>query len=207
MNLSSSAIVNKIIPKNTFYNKFSISNKLKNEFIDKIQRIVWLYKVSEKTVNIEKNEKVEEIQVFEIELKVKEIPKSVLRLIDKVIPYPILFIFKFQDEFAYGISLKNNSVLENYYFSNWNEEINFDFNALNLEKVYEKIIKKFIKNLDIENREFMEIIEEDAIIEGIKKEINVLKQKIRQAKQFSKQVDLNQKLLEKEDKLRLLESR
>lgn len=207
MNLPSSATVNKIIPKNTFYNKFSISNKLKNEFIDKIQRIIWLYKISEKTVNIEKNEKVEEIQVFEIELKIREIPKNVLKLIDKAIPYPILFIFKFQDEFAYGISLKNNSVLENYYFSNWNEEINFDFNALNLEKVYEKIIKKFIKNLDIENREFKEILEEDAIIEDIKREINVLKQKIRQAKQFSKQVDLNQKLLEKEDKLRLLESR
>lgn len=205
MNLPNNAKVNKIIPKNTFYNKFSISNKLKNEFIDKIQRIIWLYKISEKTVNIEKNDKVEEIQIFEVELKSKEIPKNVLKLIDKAIPYPILFIFKFQEEFVYGMSLKYDGVLEDYYFSDWNENINFDFSAINLEKVYQKIIKKFIKNLDTENKEFIEIIEENAIIDSIKKEIQILKQKIRQAKQFSKQVDLNKKLLEKEDKLRLLE--
>jgi NADH:ubiquinone oxidoreductase subunit D len=206
MNLPADAKVNKIIPKNTFYAKFSISNKLKNEFIEKIKKIIWLYKISEKTLNIEKTEQVEEIQVFEIELKSKEIPKNVLKLIDKTIPYPILFIFKFKEQIAYGISLKHGGVLENYYFSSWNEKIEFDFIATNLEKVYQKIIKKFIKNLDTTNKKFSEIIEKNAIIEKTEKEIGILRKKMKNEKQFNKQILLNKELKTKQEKLKNLKN-
>lgn len=202
MNLSKNAIVNKVIPKQAFYSRLSISNKLKNEFIDKIQRITWLYKLSEKTLNISKTKNVEEIQIFQIELKERDIPKNVLKLIDKAIPYPILFIFKFEQEQVFGISLKKGGVLENYYFSEWNEDIDFNFNATDLEKVYQKIIKKFIKNLDVNNREFTDIIKENAIIEDIEKELNRLFDERKREKQFNKKVIINQRIKIKEQELK-----
>lgn len=201
MNLLKNAIVNKVIPKQAFYSRLSISNKLKNEFIDKIQRITWLYKLSEKTLNISKTKNVEEIQIFQIELKERDIPKNVLKLIDKAIPYPILFIFKFEQEQVFGISLKKGSILENYYFSEWNEDIDFNFNATDLEKVYQKIIKKFIKNLDVNNREFTDIIKENSIIEDIEKELNRLFDERKREKQFNKKVIINQRIKIKQEEL------
>ena len=203
MNLPKNAIVNKAIPKQAFYSRLSISNKLKNEFIDKVQKIIWAYKLSEKTLNIDKTKNVEEIQIFQVELKEKEIPKNILKLIDKAIPYPILYIFNYNKDVAYGISLKEANVLENYYFSDWNEKIKFDFNASNLEKVYQKIIKKFIKTLDINNKEFTEIIREDAIIQEIEKDLKKLLQERRREKQFNKKVVINQQIKTKQAELKI----
>jgi len=202
MNLPKNAIVNKIIPKQAFYNRLSISNKLKNEFIDKVRKITWTYKLSEKTLNIDKSKNVEEIQIFQVELKGRDIPKNILKLIDKAIPYPILFIFKFNQEYAYGISLKEDGVLENYYFSEWNEQIDFDFNGLNLEKVYQKIIKKFIKDLDTDNKEFKEIVRDDAIIRDKERELKILLDQRRREKQFNQKVIINQKIKIKEEELK-----
>ncbi len=58
-----------------FYSRLSISNKLKNEFIDKVQKIIWAYKLSGKTLNINKTKNVEEIQIFQVELKEKRFLK------------------------------------------------------------------------------------------------------------------------------------
>ncbi|MDD4290205.1 MAG: DUF4391 domain-containing protein [Patescibacteria group bacterium] len=194
MKLPDSAKVDKVIPKNQFYNRFVINNKLKNEFIDKIQKIIWSYKLSESTIGISKTKKIEEIQIFTVELKEKLIPKNVLKLIDKAIPYPILFIFKHRDDVAYGISLKDDGILENYYLSQWNEKIEFDFISTNLERVYQKIIKKFIKSIEITDKEFDEIVETDDKIKKTEIEIEKLKNKLRQEKQFNKKVIKNQEL-------------
>ena len=202
MNLPKNAIVNKAIPKQAFYSRLSVSNKLKNEFIDKVQKIIWAYKLSEKTLNIDKTKNVEEIQIFQVELKEKEIPKNILKLIDKAIPYPILYIFSYDEDFAYGISLKENNILENYYFSNWNEKLEFDFNASSLEKVYQKIIKKFIKNLDTGDKEFTDIIREDAIIQSIEKDLKKLQQERRRERQFNKKVIINQQIKIKQAELK-----
>ena len=94
-NLPKSAIVNKFIAKSKFYEKAALSTRLQNEFINKIQRITWKYKLAESTVGISKTEAVTEIQIFEIELKEQSIPKNVLKVIDKAIPYQILYVFHF----------------------------------------------------------------------------------------------------------------
>ena len=40
----------------------NISNSIKEEFIDKLSKIYWKYKISEDTINISKTENVEEIE-------------------------------------------------------------------------------------------------------------------------------------------------
>jgi len=148
MKLPESAKVNKFIPKTQFYNRVFITKKLKDDFINKVQKIVWKYKLAEDTINIKKTEKVEEIQIFDIELKEKTILKNILQIIDKVIPYPILFIINFQDEKQYAVSLKESNTINGYYFSEWNEEIDFDFTGASLEKVlYKKLLRNLLKVL------------------------------------------------------------
>jgi hypothetical protein len=196
MNLPETALVNKIIPKVKFYEKLIINNKLKNEFVEKIEKIKWSYKLSEDTINVSKTENIKEIEVFTIYLKEKEIPEKLLKIIDKGIPYPILYIFKYENDFAYGISLKKERKAEDYYFSDWNDEIDFDFRGLNLEILYENIIKKFIPHSSTEDN-FTEVVEKEREINQLQKEIEVLESKIKKTVQFNRKVDLNKELNKK----------
>jgi len=201
LKLPENAYVNKFIAKSKFYERATLSTKLQNEFIKKIQKITWRYKLAEDTIGISKTEKVTEIQIFEIELKEQVIPKNVLKVIDKTIPYQILYIFTYKDNFAYGITLKENSVTQNYYFSEWNEEIEFDFRGIDLEKVYQRLIKSFIKNESKTKSDFEDIIRTDNEIKKLEKDIFSLESKIRNEKQFNRKVELNKVLLEKKQQL------
>ena len=67
--LPKQAYVHRTIPKNTFFGKTAISTKLKKEFTDQIQKITWKYKIAEDTIGVAGTPQVEEIQIFEIQLK------------------------------------------------------------------------------------------------------------------------------------------
>jgi len=204
--LPHNAIVNKFIAKTKFYERASLSSRLQNEFINKIQKITWKYKLAEDTIGISKTNSVTEIQIFEIELKEQVIPRNVLKVIDKAIPYQILYQFVYKDNMAYGITLKGitgkeSTVSENYYFSQWNEFLNFDFTGIDLEKVYQKVIKAFINNEAKNQGDFDAIIDADNKIKFLEKEITTLSSKIKKEKQFNRKVELNKFLLERQKQL------
>lgn len=85
------AKVGKIVAKEYFYKNIDAATK--NLFQSEIARIIWEYKLAPNTINLPVK-KWAEIEVFRIVLKNGEIPEKVLRTIDSVIPYPILFIIE-----------------------------------------------------------------------------------------------------------------
>lgn len=199
--LPKESFVNKFIAKNKFYEKANLSSKLHKEFVDKIQKITWKYKLAESTIGIAKTEAVTEIQVFEIELKEPVIPKNVLKIIDKSIPYQILYRFVYEEIVAYGITLKENTSVENYYFCDWNADITFDFTGIDLEKVYQKLVKAFIRDEAQIKGSFSEIIDVDNKIKTLEAEIAALESKISKEKQFNRKVEINKVLLVKKTML------
>lgn len=201
LKLPKAAFVNKFIAKNKFYEKAALSAKLQKEFIDKIQKITWKYKLAEGTIGIAKTDKVTEIQIFEIELKEQVIPKNVLKVIDKAICYPILYRFIYKNNEAYAVSLKEQKP-ESYYFSEWNEDKSFDFTGIDLEKVYQKVIKVFITSEASTKSSFYEIIDTDNKIKAMENEIGALENKISKEKQFNRKVEMNKILLEKKAALK-----
>lgn len=200
-NLPKEAIVNKHIPKNKFYEKAALSSRIQREFVDKIQKITWKYKLAEETIGISKTEAVTEIQIFDIELKEEVIPTSILKVIDKSIPYQILYRLIFNENIAYGITLKESNKVENYYFSEWNENLNFDFTGISLERLYQKLVKVFIKGDKKEDDSFSELISRDSRIKELEKEINGMQSKMKKEKQFNRQVEINKVLLEMKEQL------
>lgn len=201
LKLPKEAFVNKFISKTKFYEKANLNTKLQKEFIDKIQKITWKYKLAESTIGIVKTETVTEIQIFEIELKEQVIPKNVLKVIDKSIPYQILYRFLYNGNIAYGITLKEKTSVENYYFSDWNENISFDFYGIDLEMVYQKLVRAFIRDEAQDKDSFSEIIETDNKIKLLEAEISALESRIRKEKQFNRQVEIHKLLLEKKAEL------
>lgn len=202
-------MVNRFIAKTKFYEKAAISPKLKDDFVNKIQKITWQYKLSESTIGINKTESVTELQIFEIELKEQVIPKAILGLIDKAIPYQILYQFRFNEHTAYAITLKglkgiDKAQAKDYYFSEWNEPVQFDFTGTDLEQVYQKLIKAFIKNKSTQQTDFKAVIETDQQSKQLEKDIALLTKKISKEKQMNRKVELNKTLLDKQQQLQVI---
>ena len=187
INLPKSCLVNKFIPKKVFYEKSNINQITKEEFINIVDKIIWLYKLSPETTGINKTEDIEEIETFQIELKEKVIPKNVIKAVTNSIQYKILFILKYNEEFCYLIKL------EDIYYTKWNEDINFDFNSINLSNLYESIAKRILhEENNIKN--FNEIIENINEKKELQDKIDKLTKRIKQENQFNRKVELNQEL-------------
>ncbi|MEF2689887.1 MAG: DUF4391 domain-containing protein [Bacilli bacterium] len=179
--------VNKFLPKKLFYEKIAISPSVKEDFTNQVDRITWLYKISPDTIGISKTNNVEEIEVFQLDLKEKIIPKNVIKVITKGIPYKILFLLKYNEEYCYLLKVDDIYNLE------WNKEINIDFNTINLEVLYENIVKTIIDKKD-DDRNFEIIIEEKNRIDDLNKKIINLRNKIKSEKQFDRKLELNNEL-------------
>lgn len=188
--LPKECIVDKFISKKIFYEKVSLSTNLKQEFVDKIDKIYWKYKISEDTLNISKTKNVEEIEIFELTLKEKVNCQNIIKVITRNIPYIILFEIYYNDEVQY--SIKHN---DDIYFTNWNEKIDFDFNGIDLNVVYENIIRS-VTNISEQSNNIDEELEKDKKLKGVQKEIERLENKMKSEKQFNKKVELNKSILE-----------
>ena len=185
--LPKNCYVNKFLPKKIFYEKVGVSSGVKDEFVNLVDRITWLYKLSPDTIGIPKTEKIEEIQIFQIDVKKKQIPLSVIKTITKGVQYKILFLIKYNNEICYSTKV------DDIYTTEWNDNVIFDFNAINLEIVFENIVKQIIKE-ESNDKKFDEIIELKNNRDNLEKRINQLRQKIKVEKQFNRKVELNKEL-------------
>jgi hypothetical protein len=211
LNIPDRALYNRRIPKNKFYKQIGVDTKLERKFIDEIEQIIWKYKLSKDTVNLEPTKEIEEIQIFEIILKRKHISIEVLENIDRVIPYPILFILKYESDIKLVIAHKernkidpNKMVVHSYYQTEWMKEnqIQMDvLNGLNLKDVYENILKQLLPIESTFEDNIEELIKLSEEQEKLKKEISRLEKRIKREKQFNRKVELNLKLKKKKKEL------
>ena len=195
INLPKECKVDKFIPKKTFYEKVNITSSIKEEFAEKINKIYWKYKISEDTINISKTEDIEEIEVFELELKEKYNCKNIIRIITKNIPYPILFYIRYEKDFQYAIKYR-----EQIYFSEWNNELTFSFNGLNIGVIYNNLVK-IITNIDNSANDLDSEIQKQNEILKLENEIKKLESKIRSEKQFNIKVQYNELIAELKKKI------
>lgn len=200
--LPASTRVDRIIPKTKFYERTQISTAIRDDFTNIIGRITWIHKISSSTINIPASDTVEELQVFLVELKTKDIPLKALSVIDKAISYPILYVLQYESNTCYIIQHKLDSK-RRYYKTEWNQLPELSFTGSNLEAVYQRIITSFIA-IDSEvddGKSFEEIVTINAQREQLQKEIAALENKIRSEKQFSKKVELNRGLQNKKQQM------
>jgi len=191
-------IVGKSIPKNAFDNYINTKQKkLFSEYIDKIR---WTNKLSTSTINLPTNE-IEEIQIFNISLKKKVDIKNLLEIIDKSIPYHVIFIIKFDGEILLSVAKKhphptneNNSVIDWIFQSEWLRSDNFNF-TLNLKEDIDFIFSDICNQISgNKEKTITELVESNLKKQSLEKTIKKLKQQIKSCKQFNKKVELNLEL-------------
>jgi hypothetical protein len=84
-------LLDRIIAKQRILAHARATNRLRERLRDEVEQITWHAKLAHNTLNLPATNDVPELQVFMITLKGQELDHSVLRAIDRAIPYPILF--------------------------------------------------------------------------------------------------------------------
>lgn len=206
---------NKRIPKQKFYENLNVTPTLKRCFVDQIKVIYWRNKIAASTMNLAAGDTVSEIEVFEMKLNENSLDESVLRQIDKEIPYHILFLLeregKYQAWTAYKeVATTGSTVFKvnQYYHTDWMEEdeLPLKIDGLNIDAVYENFVRQIAGDiLQARGAETLkESVERDENIRNLKKQIEMLQGKIRKEKQLNVQIKLNAELKKLKNELEVL---
>jgi hypothetical protein len=199
--------VNKVVPKNAF--DIYSSYKQKQQFTEFVQKITWLHKLSVETTNLNALE-IQEIQIFQFELKSKQKVDSLINIIDKAIPYPIVFIVSFENEYYISTSRKHpnpvnqdNAIIDWRFETEWKSKNNIKF-SFNLKKSLDDVFFDFCNQLVSPSKQILKTIEDvvayDQNVSFINKEIARLNTSINKCNQFNKKVELNIELKRAEQK-------
>ena len=195
------------IPKSKLYENASVNTKLKDKFVNQIEKIVWQYKLAPDTLNLDATNKVPEIQIFNIFLKTKEVDQALLEVIDKAINYPIIFQIhkgnKVKIKAAYkrpSESANNKWVIEAYFESEWLDKYSTKQpmpQALDLGKLYEQLLKSLMP-VEVISRKTTQTLDEQVgiinQINSLQKELDKLNSKYKKEKQRNRQFEIHKQI-------------
>ena len=205
LGLPKSTEFNKRIPKQKFYENLTVTPALKRIFIDQIKVIYWRNKIADTTMNLAAGDIVTEIEVFEVRLTAPQLDVSVLRQIDKEIPYHIVFLLEYEGKYQAWTAFKESAASGNnafkvgtYYHTGWlaEQDLPLKVDGLSTDAVYENFVRQIAGDaLQTENAESLkDSVERDARRQELKKQIEKLQAKMRKEKQLNKQVQMNAEL-------------
>lgn len=194
------------IPKQKFYENLEISPALKKIFIEQVDKILWSYKIASSTTNLADGNLVKEIEVFEVSLKNPSLDGELLRHIDRVVPYHIVFILEYQGRYKACISYKEATISGNmafkvnsYYYTDWldKQNLHLKLEGLNLDAAYENFVRQ------IAGETLQKMVSDESLKDSVarseqkkllQRQILALESKIRKEKQLNKQIQINNEL-------------
>lgn len=207
---------NKRIPKQKFYENMNISPALKKVFVEQVKIIYWKNKIAASTTNLAAGTDVTELEVFEVRLNSPVLDDSLLRQIDKEIPYHILFLLKYEGKYQAWIGYKEAAASGNkafkvngYYHTEWlvEDELPLKLEGLNVDAVYENFVRQIAGDklkTEAAGESLKESVARDEQKQALQKQIATLQAKIRKEKQLNKQMQMNIELKKLKKELEVL---
>ena len=201
LNFPKTTEFNKRVAKQKFYNKLKASSTLEKQFVKEIETIYWENKLSAETLNVSSGTTVKEIEIIEINLRQQNIGKNIIEIIDREIPYHIVFVLKYKGSAQIYISFKEDSKnrenkfkVNSYFKTEWlnYEDLSLEIIGLTLDKIYENFIIQIAGDkLRVENGKDIK----EAVLKAKEKELLEsltisLENKIKNEKQYNFQVKL-----------------
>ena len=201
LGLPKSTEFNKRIPKQKFYDNLSVTPAIKKAFTEQIKIIYWRNKLAATTLNLAPGEQVIEIEVFEVKLTSPALDENVLRLIDREIPYHILFLLEYNGKYQAVMGYKEAAgsgkaafKVEHYYRTEWlsEKDLPLHLEGLTMDAVYENFIRQIAgEGLSRgEDITLKESVEQQERREQLEKRIAALEVRIKKEKQLNRKMEL-----------------
>lgn len=183
--------VRKQLPKKAIYAKFELKPAQRDGFDADVSRIDIVAVVSSTTVPaFAAGDNIKEFYVLDIQLKKKDYDEKNVAMLSKLIPQNILFALQYEDETQ--LAIYHTKLIK----SDWKSTTDTDIrlSGLNLDTVWENIIKDIGEIHVQEGKTLTEQIQEDEKLVKLKRQIEELERKCRTEKQPRKRLELYEKL-------------
>lgn len=173
--------------------------------MNKIKSIYWRNKIAVSTINLAPGDKVTEIEVFELKLEEYPLDESVLRQIDREVPYHIVFLLEHHGKYQVWTSYKELAVggkttfkVDSYFHTDWlvEDEFSLSIEGLSLDDAYENYVRRIAgSELSFGKGETLkESVDKSKLLGELEKKKLSLQTKIKNEKQFNRQIKLNDEL-------------
>ena len=196
LNLPSSTEFGRRVPKQKFYEHLDVSPEVKRLFIDQIKLITWANKLSPQTMNLGAGQTVTEIEVFHIRLTGQELDKRTLELMDRQIPYHILFVLERPDgQMQLRISYKEAA-------QSGDNAFRLPLDALDMDGLYASIVRAIAGDaLSAPEQPLEQAVAQAQEKEKLQRQITQLKAKMKKEKNLGKQMELRREIQKLEGEL------
>ena len=172
--------IRKQLPKKAIYAKFELKPTQRDGFDADVSRIDIVAVVSSTTVPaFAAGDNIKEFYVLDVQLKKKDYDEKNIAMLSKLIPQNILFALQYEDETQ--LAIYHTKLIK----SDWKptDETTISLTGLNLDTVWENIIKAIGEILVQEGKTLTEQIQEDEKLVKLKRQIEELERKCRTEKQ------------------------
>ena len=179
--------IRKQLPKKAIYAKFELKPAQRDGFDTDVSRIDIVAVVSPTTVPaIAAGESIKEFYVLAVQLYRKEYDEKQIARLSKLIPQNILFALQYEEKTQ--LAVYHTKLIK----SNWKptDETTISLTGLNLDTVWENIIKTIGEIQVQEGKTLTEQIQDDEQRAKLKKQIEELERKCRIEKQPRKRMEL-----------------
>ena len=192
LGLPSNTEVNKPLPKAAIFRLFGSRSLPRESFDYDISRIVIVNEVSSSTLNVAEGNEVKSIFVLNVILKRKDYDSRNIIALNKLIPQKMLFILQSNEMIQLAV-MYTQLIISDWFQS---EEYKLLISGLNLDTVWENIVKQ-VGNIQIEEgHSLSEQIVVDAERAKMEKQIEVLEKRCRAEKQTHKKYELHKQMMD-----------
>lgn len=195
------AVFGRTLPKNKIYEHSGANTRLKDLFVEQVEQIVWQYKLAPETINLPARPGVPELQIFSIQLKTSELNLDVLRCIDGVVQFPIIFELSFDGRTKVIAAYKrpNESdasrwVMSDYFMTAWlpsDCERTAMPLALDLGGLYEQMLHRLIPTPARPRESLADLVARVELVEAKHREVEKAASRLAKEKQFNRKVEIN----------------
>ena len=196
--LAQTTEVKKQLPKKAIYAKFDLKPSQRESIDADIARMDIVAVVSSSTVPaLGEGREVKEFYLLAVQMKRKEYDSKNIALLTKLIPQRMVFALQFEEQVQFAIY--HTKLIS----SAWQDtkEATLPLSGLNLDTVWENIVKS-IGQIEVqEGNTLAEQIAEDDAHAKLMKQIEQLEHKVRTEKQPRKKLELFEKLKELKKRL------
>jgi hypothetical protein len=197
----SSTALHRVVPKTKIYAHATASKRLKALFAAQVGEITWAHKLSPETLRLPARDGIEEIQVFSLALKSPDLDPAILQLIDRAIPFPLLFELVHGDTIRFAVAYKRPSAAD---AKKWVIEGTFQTEsralsvprtslpvAVDLARLHEQLLRAHIPLRARSGEAFQVLVERHKAVSGLRVEIPRLETRLAREKQFNRKVEIN----------------
>lgn len=210
LNYHKDVIVDRVVPKTMFYRFMEVNPRMKVRFVNDVEKITWLYKLSANTLNVTSSDDLVEIDVFVATLKQQDCPTDLFTFIDTNMPHHIVFILEYDNSYMILLNYKDwadnthtKFKITKSFASLWMDEerLSLEIQGQSLSRVYENFVAQVSGIGEHKAGAMAEIVDLKKRIATMESELQSLEKRMRKEPQYDVQVKMNKQVKAKRHEL------